>query len=59
MRTAESSFDRRQYATMDRCQNMFNRMAKDLAAIKNEVSGVQQRDNPARACADGPCARRG
>lgn len=31
--------------------DMFNRIAKDQAAIKNETSSVQQRDNPARACA--------
>lgn len=44
MTTAEGSFDRGQYPGLDPYQDVFNRIANDLAAAMDELSGEHKRE---------------
>ncbi len=44
MRTAAGSFNRQQYPGLDPYQDVFNRIANDLAAAQDELSGEQKRE---------------
>ena len=44
MRTAPASFNRQQYPGLDPYQDVFNRIANDLAAVKDGLSSAEKRD---------------